>query len=250
RISARAVSVAWTLDLVWPSRSSSSSAASSGGISVRLSLPAKSRCTNVGFAECSVTVGPWSGSGWACCAAAAAVRARAAMGMSRRMGAAPEGHPLLGRTRRGRTDCGRGTLGAKETGMQMDPERASVARAIADVALLRGTFTLRSGRTSSYYLDKYLFSTRPEVLGRLGKLFAERIRQMQPGVDRLAGAELGGIPLVTVASLQTGLPCVFVRNKKKDYGTAKQLEGVLRPGDRLVIVEDVATTGGQALEAA
>jgi orotate phosphoribosyltransferase len=55
---------------------------------------------------------------------------------------------------------------------------------------------------------------------------------------------------VTVASLETGLPSIFVRNKKKDYGTAKQVEGVLNRGDRVVIVEDVATTGGQALEAA
>lgn len=125
---------------------------------------------------------------------------------------------------------------------------ADLARAIADASLLRGSFTLRSGRTSSFYLDKYLFSTRPEVLRELGRLFAQRIRPLNPA--RLAGAELGGIPLVTAASLETGLPCIFVRNQKKDYGTAKQLEGVLHPGDRVVIVEDVATTGGQALEAA
>lgn len=131
-----------------------------------------------------------------------------------------------------------------------DSSRTALAKAIADVALLRGTFTLRSGRTSHYYLDKYLFSTRPEVLRQLGELFASRIRSLNPSPVRLAGAELGGIPLVTVASLHTGLPCIFVRNQKKEYGTAKQLEGVLNPGDRVVIVEDVATTGGQALEAA
>ena len=138
------------------------------------------------------------------------------------------------------------------THSMMDRELQSVAKAIADVSLLRGTFTLRSGRTSSYYLDKYLFSTRPEVLRKLGALFGARVRALSESakVDRLAGAELGGIPLVTAASLETGLPCVFVRNKKKDYGTAKQLEGVLNKGDRVVIVEDVATTGGQALEAA
>lgn len=128
-----------------------------------------------------------------------------------------------------------------------------LAKAIADVALLRGTFTLRSGKTSSYYLDKYLFSTRPELLKQLAPLFAERIRKVEQAsakkVLRLAGAELGGIPLVTAASLETGLPCIFVRNKKKDYGTAKQLEGVVNKGDPVVLVEDVATTGGQALEA-
>src|SRR5262245_33707422 len=89
----------------------------------------------------------------------------------------------------------------------------SLARRLADVALLRGTFTLRSGRTSSFYLDKYLFSTRPDILAELGKMFAARI---PPGTTRLAGAELGGIPLVTAASLASGLPSVFIRNQKKD----------------------------------
>lgn len=128
-----------------------------------------------------------------------------------------------------------------------------LAKAIADVALLRGTFTLRSGKTSSYYLDKYLFSTRPELLRELAPLFAQRIKAVEQKlgvkVVRLAGAELGGIPLVTAASLETGLPCIFVRNKKKDYGTAKQSEGAIGKGDIVVLLEDVATTGGQALEA-
>ena len=106
--------------------------------------------------------------------------------------------------------------------------REQLAKQIADVCVLRGSFTLRSGRTSTYYLDKYLFSTRPEVLGPLGGLFAERIRAVE---------------------LATGLPCLFIRNAKKDYGTAKQMEGVLKPGEPVVFVEDVATTGGQALEA-
>lgn len=126
-------------------------------------------------------------------------------------------------------------------------EIGQLARRIADIALLRGKFTLRSGRTSDFYLDKYLFSTRPEILVELGKMFAARIPSE---ATRLAGAELGGIPLVTAASLASGLPSVFIRNQKKDYGTQKQLEGVLAPSDRVVIVEDVATSGGQVLEAA
>lgn len=131
-------------------------------------------------------------------------------------------------------------------------DRETVAQAIADASLLRGTFTLRSGRTSSYYLDKYRFSTRPEVLGPVAELFAERVAAVGDavgGVDRLAGAELGGIPLVAATCLVTGHPTLFVRNAKKDYGTAKQLEGLVEPGDKVVFLEDVATTGGQALEA-
>lgn len=133
------------------------------------------------------------------------------------------------------------------------PCSSPLAEQISAVALLRGTFTLRSGKVSSYYLDKYLFSTRPELLRQLSPLFAERLtkieERLRKKVRRLSGAELGGIPLVTATSLHTGLPCIFVRNKKKDYGTAKQLEGVLERGDTVVLVEDVATTGGQALEA-
>ncbi|RMH25119.1 MAG: orotate phosphoribosyltransferase [Planctomycetota bacterium] len=138
-------------------------------------------------------------------------------------------------------------------------DRDALAAAIADAALLRGEFTLRSGRTSSYYLDKYLFTTRPDLLAPIADLFARRVREIDAaqvrgtggdrGVDRLAGAELGGIPLVTATGLATGLPFVFVRNQKKDYGTAKQLEGALTPTDRVVLLEDVATTGGQAVEA-
>ena len=130
---------------------------------------------------------------------------------------------------------------------------ASLAAQIAQIALLRGQFTLRSGKTSTYYLDKYLFSTRPELLRQLAPMFAQRLTAMEAKAGqkalRLAGAELGGIPLVTATSLHTGLPCIFVRNQKKDYGTAKQLEGVVNKGDPIVLVEDVATTGGQALEA-
>jgi len=126
-------------------------------------------------------------------------------------------------------------------------DKPALASRIADLALLRGSFTLRSGRVSSYYLDKYRFSTEPEVLREIGERFAQRI---PAGVNRLAGAELGGIPLVTAASLASGLPAVYVRNAKKDYGTGRQLEGVLEPGDRIMIVEDVCTSGGQVLEAA
>ncbi|MBX3379932.1 MAG: orotate phosphoribosyltransferase [Phycisphaeraceae bacterium] len=129
----------------------------------------------------------------------------------------------------------------------------ALAKEIAEVALLRGTFTLRSGKASSYYLDKYLFSTRPELLGQLAPLFAERLdaleSRLEIGIDRIAGAELGGIPLVTAASLATGLPAIFVRNKKKDYGTSKQIEGAVAKDEVVVLLEDVATTGGQALEA-
>ena len=125
--------------------------------------------------------------------------------------------------------------------------RDELAKRIAETAVLHGDFTLRSGRKSTWYIDKYLFSTKPDILMAIGPLFAEMIPN---GTTLLAGAELGGIPLVTTASMASNLPCIFIRNQKKDYGTAKQLEGTLQSNDRVVIVEDIATTGGQVLEAA
>lgn len=122
-----------------------------------------------------------------------------------------------------------------------------LAQRIADVSLLRGEFTLRSGRKSNYYLDKYRFETQPDVLAALGKLFAERVTER---TDRIAGAELGAVPLAAAAGIASGKPIVFIRNQKKDYGTAKQVEGVLNAGETVLIVEDVLTTGGQVLEAA
>jgi len=124
--------------------------------------------------------------------------------------------------------------------------RAQLAQRIVDVALLRGEFTLRSGRKSNYYLDKYRFETQPDVLAALGKMLAEHVTG---DTDRIAGAELGAVPLAAAAGMAANKPIVFIRNQKKDYGTAKQLEGVLNAGDNVLIVEDVLTTGGQVLEA-
>ena len=125
--------------------------------------------------------------------------------------------------------------------------REDLAKRIADVSLLRGEFTLRSGRKSNYYLDKYRFETQPDVLAALGKLFAGYVTDK---TDRIAGAELGAVPLAAAAGMASGKPIVFIRNQKKDYGTAKQVEGLLNAGETVMIVEDVLTTGGQVIEAA
>jgi len=121
---------------------------------------------------------------------------------------------------------------------------------IKATAILRGNFTLRSGRTSQYYIDKYLFETQPDILHALAKRFARHVEGDAAGIDRLGGAELGGIPLVTATALATGKPAILIRNQKKDYGTAKQFEGKIEKGDRVLIVEDIATSGGQSIEAA
>ncbi len=121
--------------------------------------------------------------------------------------------------------------------------------AVKSAALLRGDFTLRSGRKSSYYLDKYGFVTDPAVLRELAARLAT-LAGDPASFDRVAGPELGGVPIATAVSLLTGKPTVLIRNQKKDYGTAKRFEGKLERGDRVIVTEDIATSGGQAIEAA
>ena len=122
-----------------------------------------------------------------------------------------------------------------------------LAERIREVAYLEGDFTLRSGRKSKFYIDKYLFETQPDILAELGRRLAEKVT---PETTLIAGAELGGVALAAAAALAANLPCLIVRNAKKDYGTSKLFEGRLEAGDRVLLVEDIATPGGQVLEAA
>ncbi|MEJ7629461.1 MAG: orotate phosphoribosyltransferase [Nocardioidaceae bacterium] len=121
----------------------------------------------------------------------------------------------------------------------------SLARRVYDACHLTGEFRLRSGQVSNEYFDKYLFEADPMLLRDV----AEEMTALVPPCDVLAGMELGGIPIATVLSQLTGLPTVFMRKKAKDYGTCKVAEGPAVAGLRVVLVEDVVTTGGALLEA-
>ena len=125
--------------------------------------------------------------------------------------------------------------------------REELIKRIKETAYLEGDFTLRSGKKSKYYLDKYLFETCPDILKALGEQFAKHITD---DVTLIAGPELGGIALAASTAMASGKNWVIIRNSKKDYGTGKLIEGVLKPGDVVLITEDIATTGGQVLEAA
>ena len=124
--------------------------------------------------------------------------------------------------------------------------KADLAARIKSAAYLEGNFVLRSGKTSRYYLDKYLFETQPDILAELGKRMAEHAAD----ASQIAGAELGGVAIAAAASMAANKPFVIVRNAKKDYGTSKMIEGRLIDKARVLLVEDIATTGGQVLEAA
>lgn len=120
-------------------------------------------------------------------------------------------------------------------------------RLLAKVALKHGQFTLRSGRTSEWYFDKYLFETQPLLLHQVTWLLRSKIQEMQ--FQRIAGPELGGIALATSLSLLINKPSLYVRKRIKEYGREKLVEGHYEEGEQILLVEDVLTTGIQAIEA-
>jgi orotate phosphoribosyltransferase len=126
---------------------------------------------------------------------------------------------------------------------------AELRDAIREAAYLEGDFVLRSGRRSSYYLDKYRFETKPELLEAIGERIADLVAEHEPDADRLAGPELGAVALTAAASISSRLPFLIVRKNTKVYGTENRLEGVFEPGERVCLVEDVVTSGGAAIAA-
>jgi orotate phosphoribosyltransferase len=120
---------------------------------------------------------------------------------------------------------------------------------LVERALLEGEFVLRSGRRSTWYLDKYRFETEPDLLRTLGERIADAVRECEPDANRLAGPALGAVALAASASMASGLPFIIVRGATKEYGTAKRIEGSFEPGELVCLVEDVVTSGGALAEA-
>ena len=128
-----------------------------------------------------------------------------------------------------------------------ETERLALAADISRAARLTGTFTLRSGKVSDQYFDKYRFEADPALLARV----AAAMLPLVPGdAQILAGLELGGVPIATAMSLQSGAPAAFVRKQAKTYGTCLAVEGSDVAGKRVVMIEDVISTGGAVIDGA
>ena len=117
---------------------------------------------------------------------------------------------------------------------------------VVNAAYLRGDYLLSSGVPSRYFFDKYLFETKPGILRRVARFLAEFVPD---DVERIAGPELGGVPLATALSLETGLPFVIVKREPREHGPSPAVEGELVAGESVVLVEDVLTTGSSAVGA-
>jgi orotate phosphoribosyltransferase len=125
------------------------------------------------------------------------------------------------------------------------PDREALVTALVAADAVRfGEFELSHGATSRYYVDKYRFETDPRALALLGRTFAARLDGATP-----VGVALGAVPLVTATALEAECPYVIARKAAKEYGTGNRIEGPLAEGERVVVLEDVTTTGRSARDA-
>ena len=125
---------------------------------------------------------------------------------------------------------------------------SDLGQRLLEASYLEGDFLLRSGRRSKFYLDKYLFSTQPDLLRDIAAGLRAKLAAHEP-FDLLAGPELGAVALVAALSLACEKPFVIVRKGEKGYGTKRLLEGRAEAGQRALVVEDIVTSGGAALQA-
>jgi orotate phosphoribosyltransferase len=128
-----------------------------------------------------------------------------------------------------------------------DERLKELANDVLNAAYLRGDYLLTSGLRSDHFFDKYRFETKPGILRRIASLLAEAVPE---DVERIAGPELGGVPLATALSLETGLPFVIVKRASANPGVGRAVEGELYADEVVLLVEDVLTTGASAAGAA
>ncbi|MFQ5887232.1 MAG: orotate phosphoribosyltransferase [Candidatus Hydrothermarchaeales archaeon] len=120
--------------------------------------------------------------------------------------------------------------------------KSKLAELIKIKAVKTGEFILTSGKKSPYYIDLKNAYTDPKIMEMIVEGMSEAMRGEK--IDRIAGIEMGGVPIATALSLKTGLPFIIIRKRERGHGTDKRIEGELRSGENVVVVEDVVTTGG------
>jgi uridine monophosphate synthetase len=130
----------------------------------------------------------------------------------------------------------------------MNPLAVDLAEQLHRIGAIQfGHFTLKDGRESPFYVDLRLLISDPGVLRQAGHAMAERARDLS--FDRIAGLPYAGLPIAVAMSLDCGVPLIYPRKESKGYGTQRAIEGAYRSGERVLVVDDVITSGGAKVEA-
>ena len=131
--------------------------------------------------------------------------------------------------------------------MSEEKKEEMLIRRMKEVGCLKfGEFILSSGKKSNFYIDIKLASTNPDLLELIAEVIDEKVKKAKIDYDKLACVELGGVPLAVAVSLKAKKPFIIFRKTKKDYGVKSDMIGDLQKGDKVLVIEDVTTTGGSA----
>lgn len=136
----------------------------------------------------------------------------------------------------------------EETSPVLPSNLSVLADALLEAGCVRfGQFTLKSGVKSPIYIDLRLLASQPSLLTRVASTYLPVLKGLR--YDRLAALPYAALPIATAISLQTGRPMIYPRKEIKDYGTGSAVEGGFERGERVVLIDDLATTGGSKFEA-
>lgn len=125
---------------------------------------------------------------------------------------------------------------------------SSLSQSLHRIGVLRfGSFTLKDGRQSPFYLDMRVLISHPDVLSQVGVALAARAATLS--YDRIAAIPYAGLPIGVAMSLAAGRPLIYPRQEAKAYGTGRRIEGEFSAGERALVVDDVITSGTAKLEA-
>lgn len=126
-------------------------------------------------------------------------------------------------------------------------KKEHLIQSLYDIGVFKfGNFTLKSGKTSPFYIDMRMIMCHPEVLEHVADCLGQMITGHE--YDYVCGVPYSGLIIATALSLKTRLPMLLKRKEAKDYGTKKMVEGNFLTGDRCLVIEDVVTTGQSILE--
>ena len=131
---------------------------------------------------------------------------------------------------------------------ELAPHLTSLANELLEAGCIKfGEFTLKSGLKSPIYIDLRRIISYPSLLEKIGQAYLPILKDLQ--FARLAGLPYAAIPIATAVSLQGNYPMIYPRKEVKTYGTKAEIEGEFNAGETVVVIDDLATTGGSKFEA-